>query len=289
MPRPVPVHLHPTAPLAPARAAARRPRSRAAARPAADVRAEDVQPQPRAVGLHGDGGRRRAADDPEHRHGRPERRDRARRALRPRPASARSASGRAARSPATSRWATSSSPMRRSRATARAARSARASGSPPTPASSPRCAPPPAPGARAGTVATSDLFYDRDPARARDWAARGAIAVEMEAAALLRVGELRGVADRLPARRHGHVRRRRRRATASMRTASSRRASGSAASPPRRSRPAQAATRRSCRSSDRQDLTSIPGVSLRPSSAPGGRARARARRAAPRAGPTARE
>ncbi len=49
-------------------------------------------------------------------------------------------------------------------------------------------------GARIGTVATSDLFYDRDPARAGAWASRGAIAVEMEAAALMRVGELRGVA-----------------------------------------------------------------------------------------------
>ncbi len=49
-------------------------------------------------------------------------------------------------------------------------------------------------GARAGTVATSDVFYDRDPARARGWAAEGALAVEMEAAALMRVGELRGIA-----------------------------------------------------------------------------------------------
>lgn len=48
--------------------------------------------------------------------------------------------------------------------------------------------------ARIGVVATSDLFYDRDPARARAWTKAGAIAVEMEAAALLRVGELRGVA-----------------------------------------------------------------------------------------------
>jgi uridine phosphorylase len=47
---------------------------------------------------------------------------------------------------------------------------------------------------RVGTVATSDLFYDRDPARARAWVSSGALAVEMEAAALLRVGELRGVA-----------------------------------------------------------------------------------------------
>jgi uridine phosphorylase len=49
-------------------------------------------------------------------------------------------------------------------------------------------------GARVCAVATSDLFYDRDPARARAWVRNGALAVEMEAAALLRVGELRGVA-----------------------------------------------------------------------------------------------
>ncbi len=50
------------------------------------------------------------------------------------------------------------------------------------------------PGVRVGTVATSDVFYDRDPARPRAWVADGALAVEMEAAALLRVGELRGAA-----------------------------------------------------------------------------------------------
>ena len=48
--------------------------------------------------------------------------------------------------------------------------------------------------ARAGAIATSDVFYDRDPQRARAWVRAGALAVEMEAAALLRVGELRGVA-----------------------------------------------------------------------------------------------
>jgi len=47
--------------------------------------------------------------------------------------------------------------------------------------------------ARTGTVATSDLFYDRDEDRTRSWRAAGALAVEMEAATLLRVGELRGV------------------------------------------------------------------------------------------------
>jgi len=48
--------------------------------------------------------------------------------------------------------------------------------------------------AHVGAVATSDLFYDRDPARARAWERGGALVIEMEAAALLRVGELRGVA-----------------------------------------------------------------------------------------------
>jgi DeoD family purine-nucleoside phosphorylase len=48
-------------------------------------------------------------------------------------------------------------------------------------------------GARTGAVASSDLFYDRDPGRSSRWRDAGALAVEMEAATLLRVGELRGV------------------------------------------------------------------------------------------------
>jgi DeoD family purine-nucleoside phosphorylase len=48
-------------------------------------------------------------------------------------------------------------------------------------------------GVHTGPVATSDLFYDRDPGRARGWRAANALAVEMEAATLLRVGELRGI------------------------------------------------------------------------------------------------
>jgi uridine phosphorylase len=48
--------------------------------------------------------------------------------------------------------------------------------------------------ARSGLIATSDLFYDRDAGRGGAWRAAGAIAVEMEAATLLRVGELRGIA-----------------------------------------------------------------------------------------------
>ncbi|MGI8729760.1 MAG: purine-nucleoside phosphorylase [Solirubrobacteraceae bacterium] len=49
-------------------------------------------------------------------------------------------------------------------------------------------------GARLGAIVSSDLFYDPDPdgARARAWAREGALAIEMEAATLLRVGELRG-------------------------------------------------------------------------------------------------
>ena len=44
-----------------------------------------------------------------------------------------------------------------------------------------------APGAAAGLVVSSDLFYDPDPGRARAWADAGALAVEMEAATLLAV------------------------------------------------------------------------------------------------------
>jgi DeoD family purine-nucleoside phosphorylase len=47
--------------------------------------------------------------------------------------------------------------------------------------------------ARAGLIASSDVFYERDPARAAQWTDAGALAVEMEAATLLRVAELREV------------------------------------------------------------------------------------------------
>ena len=46
---------------------------------------------------------------------------------------------------------------------------------------------------RVGPVVTTDLFYDPDPERAARWAARGMLAVEMEAAAILTLGALRGV------------------------------------------------------------------------------------------------
>ena len=43
-------------------------------------------------------------------------------------------------------------------------------------------------------IASSDLFYDPDPTRQQRWAAAGAVAVEMEAAALFTVARLRGAA-----------------------------------------------------------------------------------------------
>ncbi len=48
-------------------------------------------------------------------------------------------------------------------------------------------------GVRTGTIVTSDLFYDRNGDRSGDWVRAGALAIEMEAAALLRVAQLRGV------------------------------------------------------------------------------------------------
>ena len=44
-----------------------------------------------------------------------------------------------------------------------------------------------------GAVASSDTFYDPDPERHRRWAARGVLAVEMEAAVLFTIAGLRGV------------------------------------------------------------------------------------------------
>lgn len=49
------------------------------------------------------------------------------------------------------------------------------------------------PGARRARVVSTDLFYDPEPARPAAWRAAGAVAVEMEAAALLRVAERRGL------------------------------------------------------------------------------------------------
>jgi DeoD family purine-nucleoside phosphorylase len=47
--------------------------------------------------------------------------------------------------------------------------------------------------ARVGVVASADLFYERERTRTRAWTQAGALAVEMEAATLLRVAELRGI------------------------------------------------------------------------------------------------
>jgi DeoD family purine-nucleoside phosphorylase len=48
--------------------------------------------------------------------------------------------------------------------------------------------------AAAGLVVSSDLFYDPRQERPARWEAEGALAVEMEAAAILRVAEIHGVA-----------------------------------------------------------------------------------------------
>jgi purine-nucleoside phosphorylase len=44
-----------------------------------------------------------------------------------------------------------------------------------------------------GAIASSDTFYDPDPARHTRWAERGVLAVEMEAAVLFTIAALRGV------------------------------------------------------------------------------------------------
>ena len=49
-------------------------------------------------------------------------------------------------------------------------------------------------GARPATVVSSDLFYDPRDGAAAGWAERGALAVDMEAAAILQVATRRGVA-----------------------------------------------------------------------------------------------
>ena len=86
---PTTIHLHPTAPLAERVLLPGDPGRALRLAQALLRRAEDVQPQPRAVGVHRRGGRRRAADHPEHRDGRAERGDRARGAGRPGRAAAR--------------------------------------------------------------------------------------------------------------------------------------------------------------------------------------------------------
>ncbi|MDP9293771.1 MAG: purine-nucleoside phosphorylase, partial [Actinomycetota bacterium] len=49
-------------------------------------------------------------------------------------------------------------------------------------------------GARTGLVVSTDLFYDPDDGRVARWARAGAVAVEMEAAALFTVASRRGAA-----------------------------------------------------------------------------------------------
>jgi purine-nucleoside phosphorylase len=49
-------------------------------------------------------------------------------------------------------------------------------------------------GARPATVVSTDLFYDPRDGLAANWTGRGALAVEMEAAALLAVASRRGAA-----------------------------------------------------------------------------------------------
>ena len=51
-----------------------------------------------------------------------------------------------------------------------------------------------APGASTGAVVSTDLFYDPTRRRAPAWAAAGALAIEMEAATVLRVARRRGLA-----------------------------------------------------------------------------------------------
>jgi DeoD family purine-nucleoside phosphorylase len=48
--------------------------------------------------------------------------------------------------------------------------------------------------APAGVIVSSDLFYDPDPARADEWRAAGAVAVEMEAATLFALAARHGLA-----------------------------------------------------------------------------------------------
>ena len=233
-PTPMPVHLHPTAALAP-RALLPGDPGRAL------LLAQLLTSEPKMFnhnrglwGYTGIGGRRRAADDPEHRHGRPERGDRARGALRPRPAARdpRRDVRRARRRPRARR------PRRRRRGAgvrrheprARRRRAGRGRRRPRRGAAAPR----PARGARAGAVATSDLFYDRDPARARAWAARGRARGRDgggRAAARRRAARRR---RRLPAGGHRHVRRDGR-APAHRRRRPRRRGRAARPSPPRRS------------------------------------------------------
>ena len=118
-------------------------------------------------GYTGSGRRRRAADDPEHRDGRPERRDRARGAVRSRPrrrAIRVGTCGALDAELALGDLVIASRPRRR---TERAARSARTRvGADPGLVATLQAAAAGA-GARAGAVASRDLFDEREPQRPR--------------------------------------------------------------------------------------------------------------------------
>ena len=145
-------------------------------------------------GYSGTARRRRAADDPEHRHGRAERGDRDLRAARSRCADAWCGSAPAARltrrSSSVSWW---SSPRRYAPTTAPAARSAPGSASPPTPELVARLG-----AAGGGPDAQRAGRFDRSvlrrqPEAEQRWRKDGALAVEMEAATLFALAARRGL------------------------------------------------------------------------------------------------
>ena len=193
----------------------------------------------------------------------------------------RSATGLRRAPRATSSSAISSSSRRRSRDAGKSRALGADGGSPPTRRCSRRWRGRGREHARAGAVATNDLFYERDPARARAWA-RGRRGRRRDggrrAAARRRAARRRG---RLPARGHRHLRREAR-AADSTPGGSWRPASGR---PDRRGGAAGRAGR-DCL----QPRHSSARLSRRPSSAPGGPGPARGGPGAPRAaGELARE
>ena len=91
------------------------------------------------------------------------------------------------------RWATCSSPARRSRPTGRAGRWAPAIASPPTPELLRRLVDAAGPDAAHGPIVTSDLFYDGPAGAEEGWRTQGAMAVEMETATLFALAARRGL------------------------------------------------------------------------------------------------
>ena len=130
---------------------------------------QDVQPQPRALGLHRRRRRRRAAHGPVDRHGRPERRDRLRGADRARARAGWCGSGPARRS-ATSLALGHAGRGRRRCSPLDGASAALGAGGSLEPGSRAARASSSRPALRPATVASTDLFYDR--ARGRDRAGR---------------------------------------------------------------------------------------------------------------------